>query len=79
MTMKKDAYGNMIGTVARTVEHLTDREAASSVGLSTQKFNKVARKNEIVPTIVTGTEKNKYPMYVFTPEQVARVAALAAR
>jgi hypothetical protein len=74
----KDAYGYEFNAVIRTPEHMTDREAAQSIGISTQKFNKVTRNsaNNVSPMAVAGSEKNKVPTYVYTPEQVERVKAI---
>jgi hypothetical protein len=76
-TTRKDAYGYTIETVARTPELLTDSEAAKSIGISTRKFNYVRRALRIEGQIVTGTELNKYPTVVYTPEQVAQIATEA--
>ena len=57
---------------------LTEAEAAKSLGYYTIMLSKLARLAEILPTIVAGTEKNKYPRFVFTPNQVELLGRLLA-
>lgn len=77
-TTRKDAYGNTIETVDRS-SGLTAPEAAKSIGVSTRKFGYVATRTQTAGSIVTGTEKNKYPVIVYSPEQVALIASESTR
>jgi hypothetical protein len=74
-TTRKDAYGQMVETIERTPELKTAPEAAKALGISTRRFGYVVDRIKMVPTRVTGTEKNKYPIMVYTPAQIATIAA----
>lgn len=76
-TTRKDAYGHMIETVERTPDMKTAPEAAKAIGISTRRFGYIVDRMKIRPAIVTGTERNRYPVCVYTPEQVAAIAAEA--
>lgn len=76
-TTRKNAYGVMATCYLDHPDLKTDVEAAKGLGIATIRFNHIARRHDIRPTTVAGTEKRKYPRMVFTPEQVARVAELA--
>jgi hypothetical protein len=51
-------------------------QAAKEIGISTRRFGYVALRQGVAPTALPGTEGRKVPTYVYTPEQVARIAAL---
>ena len=73
-----DAYKNKILAAVASPELLTPPQAAKQIGVSTVMVSKTARKLGLIPYIVAGTEKNHYPVYVHTPEQVATIAEALA-
>lgn len=77
--IKKDAYGCDVPTVVRTPDLMIDREAAKAAGVTTRKFGYVRRALGIWPVLADGTEKNKYPVCLYTPAQAQAVAEAASR
>lgn len=75
-TERKDAYGIMTVCFLDHPDLKTAPEAAKDLGITTIRFNNIACRHHVYPATVAGTEKNKYPRYVFTPEQIARIAEL---
>lgn len=78
-TARKDAYGRMIETVLHSPEMRTAVQAGKDTGMGTRKFGFVARRLSVSPLVVTGTERNQFPTWVYTPDQVAEIAASSHR